>query len=431
MPLPSQTTVLIVGAGPCGMAAALSLHHQGCRDILIVDSIMAGENSSRAIVIHAATLEALDTIGCADPLVALGDKADRFGFLDGKTYLASTDFTLLSPYTRFPFGLIIPQSSTEAVLLEKLQNLGIKVSRPYKAISMTTSTDHENMVAVRFESGETVRAKYVIGADGAKSVIRNEAGISFKDPDGNHDDDYGVLSQMVVGDVVFSTPPKLPSPSGIFGILSPKNFVLLAAFPAARSPDKERTVYRLISGVSPAEGNPPQAPSSEYCQSIVDRYALQSISDPALGAQQLRVEKTYWSARFRTRSAIADCFYKRLDSGAVLLIGDAAHIHSPVGGQGLSLGIRDAITLGPALVGYAQGAGRDTLLNRWAAERRAHALGVIGLTKRTMAMFNMGQGQGYFAWMMRWVGGMLVRILTRFKFYRRMLAWRVSGLGEI
>jgi 2-polyprenyl-6-methoxyphenol hydroxylase-like FAD-dependent oxidoreductase len=240
---------------------------------------------------------------------------------------------------------------------------------------------------------------------------------------------------MVVGDIAFSTPPKLPSSSGIFGILSNGNLVMLAAFPAAVSPDKKHTVYRIISGVPPAEGAPPHAPTSEYFQSIIDRYALESISDPALGVEQLRVEKTYWSSRFRTRSAIADRCFTRFgnhpDSGIVLLIGDAAHIHSPVGGQGLSLGIRDAITLGPALMAHAKGSSADALLADWAAARRVRALGVIRLTKRTMALFNMAQNPGYLARIMQWVGRNLVRILTKFSFYRRMAAWRVSGLGDV
>jgi 2-polyprenyl-6-methoxyphenol hydroxylase-like FAD-dependent oxidoreductase len=114
--------------------------------------------------------QALDTVGCADSLVALGDKAERFGFLDGKSYLVSTDFSLLSAYTRFPFGLVIPQTNTEAVLLDKLESLGMSVSRPYKVVSMTRST-HDGLVDVHFESGEIVQTKYVIGADGAKSVV--------------------------------------------------------------------------------------------------------------------------------------------------------------------------------------------------------------------------------------------------------------------
>jgi 2-polyprenyl-6-methoxyphenol hydroxylase-like FAD-dependent oxidoreductase len=120
---------------------------------------------------HDLHWQALDTIGCADPLVALGEKAERFGFLDGKSYLSPTDFTLLAPYTRFPFSLVIPQSNTEAILVEQLGTAGINIWRPYKAVSMGPSENQSNAMDVRFESGEVIQAEYVIGADGAKSVV--------------------------------------------------------------------------------------------------------------------------------------------------------------------------------------------------------------------------------------------------------------------
>ncbi|KAJ7653014.1 hypothetical protein B0H17DRAFT_1147202 [Mycena rosella] len=134
--LPQQTTVLIVGAGPCGMAAAVSMYHQGLRDITIVDALLPGENSSRAMVIHAATLEfthpmppALDSIGCLERLLPLGEKMERVGIHDGSSYILSIEFALLKAYTKYPFGFVIPQSSTEGVMLEVLGELGIKVFR--------------------------------------------------------------------------------------------------------------------------------------------------------------------------------------------------------------------------------------------------------------------------------------------------------------
>ncbi|KAF7342178.1 FAD/NAD(P)-binding domain-containing protein [Mycena venus] len=282
---------------------------------------MAGKNSSRTIVIHAATLEPEKyQPACGNVLATFvaarrqagyePNKAERFGFLDGRSCLTSTDFRLLSPYTRFPFGLAIPQSSTEAILLAKLESVGITVSRLYKAVSTTASTDQEDAVDVHFKSGESVQVKYVNAA------------------------------------------------------VSPDNL-------------KEKTVYRIISGKSPAEGASSYAPTSECAcfQDIIDSYVLESISDSTLDAQQLRVKKKYWSARFRIRSAIPDSCFKRFGDNPHS--GDAAHICSLVGGEGLSLGIRNAITLGPALTAHIRGDNRDALLVKWAAGRRARALGVI------------------------------------------------------
>jgi 2-polyprenyl-6-methoxyphenol hydroxylase-like FAD-dependent oxidoreductase len=124
--------------------------------------------------------QALDAIGCAQPLVVLGDKTERLRVLEGNSYLTSTEFSLLAPYTQFPFSLVLPQTHTEGVLMKKLENLGITVSRPYKVISMTSSPTQEHTVDVQFESGEIVQASYVIGADGAKSVVCADCQLFFK-----------------------------------------------------------------------------------------------------------------------------------------------------------------------------------------------------------------------------------------------------------
>ncbi|KAJ6562362.1 hypothetical protein B0H19DRAFT_1210136 [Mycena capillaripes] len=377
MSLPQRTTVLIVGAGPCGMAAALSLNHQGIHDVVIVDALAAGENSSRAMVIQAATLEALDTVRCLDRLLKVGDKVERLGLHEGSSYLISSDFSLLSSYTKFPFGLVIPQFATEAGMLEQLDQLGTKVMRPFKVVSFKPSQDTEDMFDVSFESGDMVQAKYVIGADGAHSVVRNEAGIAFNDPDGDENHDHGNLSQLALSDVAFSSPPQFDTAGdGVGLIVSEGNFFLLAPFPASTSPDKTRTVYRFVSSIPVEDGTAPHAPSAEYLQSLIDRGGPTSLSsNPAVNPHPTRIEKTYWSSRYRTRSAVAERYFTRKPNGGViLLIGDAAHIHSPIGGQGMSLGIRDAISLGPVLKSHlesGQGVTSDQLFEDWGSTGRS------------------------------------------------------------
>jgi 2-polyprenyl-6-methoxyphenol hydroxylase-like FAD-dependent oxidoreductase len=188
--LPEQTSILIVGAGPAGLSAAISLFSQGCKDILIVDAVERSPDTSRAMAIHAATLEvvtmpaiisgfslkllqqALETIGCADKLVELGIKGETLSIWDRKApILKFSIHKHLSSYTKYSYILLLSQSKTEEVLEEHLKGLGIEVQRPYKVVGMQGDVDEYGNTQVLFESGEVVKAQYVIGADGARSAV--------------------------------------------------------------------------------------------------------------------------------------------------------------------------------------------------------------------------------------------------------------------
>ncbi|KAF7292506.1 FAD-binding-3 domain-containing protein [Mycena kentingensis (nom. inval.)] len=430
--LPTKTKILIVGAGPAGMAAALSLHAQGFKpkDITLVDALLAGQNTSRAMVIQAATLEALDSVDCLDALVKIGTKLSRFEFVRGAevTPLMSIDFNLLAEQTKFPFGLAIPQAETERVMLEKLDSLGMRVLRPFKVVAVRGGDNGATEVV--FESGEVIRAEYVIGADGAHSMVREQLDIPFADPDG--ETDYGVLSQMALADLTFTSPPELPS-NVLAGLLK-GNFTLLVPFPSTMSSDGS-IVYRYVTGVPPAAGEIPHAPSKEYFQSLLDAsgHPLRS-SDPAINPSphQVKIDKILWSSRYRPRAAIAGRCFARAPGGGgpVFLIGDAAHIHSPIGGQGLSLGVRDAISLGPVLRAVVDGAKDDAFMEEWGTGRRVRALEVIALSKRGHGIISASAGGSMLMVPFQKLGLLVLNVVTRIEVVQRAIAWRVSGLGQ-
>ena len=172
-PLPSGTEVIIVGAGPTGLAAAVTLADAGV-EFVIIDGLAEGANTSRAAVVHARTLEVLDELGAAKPLIERGLPITRFVVRDGNRRLLTLPFDRLP--TPYPYTLMVPQNETERVLLDRLRELGGDVHRPYQAASVAQDADG---VTVRMATGECLRADFAIGADGMHSVVREAAGIGF------------------------------------------------------------------------------------------------------------------------------------------------------------------------------------------------------------------------------------------------------------
>ncbi|KAJ8582053.1 FAD/NAD(P)-binding domain-containing protein [Rhizopogon salebrosus TDB-379] len=174
MSLPESTAVLIVGAGPAGLTAALSLIHHGCRDFIIVDAALEGRNTSRAIVIHAATIEALNSISAADDLLsrAVKGKSFRVASRTGSSQIIEAKYDTLKKHTAYPYAFVSPQNVTELVLVQRLQRLGVQVQRPHKVVGMKQNEKDPRMTNVSFEDGQVVKTRYIVGADGARSIVR-------------------------------------------------------------------------------------------------------------------------------------------------------------------------------------------------------------------------------------------------------------------
>src|SRR4051794_17285592 len=177
MNLPTNVDVVVVGAGPTGLSLACTLRAANL-DVLVLDQVLEGANTSRAAVIHARTLEVLDELDVTPRLIAEGVVVPVFTVRDRRRVLATLDFSNLP--TPYPYTLMLPQSRTEAILTKRLSELDGLVHRPWVVTSVddagteavVTATDARGMT-------QTVHARYVVGADGVNSVVRTSAGIGF------------------------------------------------------------------------------------------------------------------------------------------------------------------------------------------------------------------------------------------------------------
>jgi 2-polyprenyl-6-methoxyphenol hydroxylase-like FAD-dependent oxidoreductase len=329
--LPAATTVAIVGAGPTGLALAVTLAEAGV-DFVLLDKLAEGANTSRAAVVHARTLEVLDTLGAAEQLRERGVPLQRFTVRDGRRALARLSFAGLD--TAYPFTLMVPQCDTEAVLLARLRALGGDVHRPYEVTGVEQDAAG---VTLRTASGETLRARYAVGADGMHSAVREAAGIGFTGS--------AYPQSFVLADVRMDW---RPGPAEVSLNFHHDGLVVVAPLPHGR--------YRVVAVV----GEAPAAPDAAYVQALLD----------ARTPGQARVAEVVWGSRFRVHHRVADAYR----AGRLLLAGDAAHVHSPAGGQGMNTGIQDGYALGRA---FAEGR-----LDTYEARRRPVARRVVAFTDR-------------------------------------------------
>jgi 2-polyprenyl-6-methoxyphenol hydroxylase-like FAD-dependent oxidoreductase len=383
--LPDTTDVVIVGAGPTGLALACTLASEQIPFVL-VDRLAEGANTSRAAVMHARTLEVLEDLGVADRLRAEGHIVPKFTIRDHDQVLAAIPFDRLR--TRYPYTLMIPQNVTEAILLRRLRELGGDVLRPYTvedlrqdsgAVFVTLASDDE--------PAQTIRARYLVGADGMHSTVRERARIGFRG------DAYE--ESFVLADVRMDWPL---SRDEVMLFLSPEGLVVVAPLPDGR--------HRIVATVDEAPEHP----------SIADVQHLLDTRGPSGGVARIR--EVVWGSRFRVHHRLAD----RYRAGRILLAG-AAHVHSPAGGQGMNTGMQDAIALGRALAEALRGGSDEHALDEYERVRRPIANRVVAFTDRMTRMATLRTRRS------RAVRNALVRNLVgRIPASGRWLATELSGL---
>jgi 2-polyprenyl-6-methoxyphenol hydroxylase-like FAD-dependent oxidoreductase len=313
-------------------------------------------------------------------LVKEGIQAPLFTIRDGKRVLISIDFSSLP--TAYPYSLMLPQSDTERILLARVVELGGEVIRPKV---LTSVTQDANGVHAMFADGDTVHASYVVGADGMHSTVRDQADITFEG------DSYA--ESFVLADVHMTgaTPT-----AEVILVWAKAGLTVIAPLPDGS--------FRIVAPLEDA----PEEPSPELIQQLIDDRT------DRLGG--MTVTDVVWGSRFRVHHRVADAYR----SGRILLAGDAAHVHSPAGGQGMNLGIQDAVVLADALTTVLRG-GPDAVLDEYAATRRPIAQGVIRLTDRLTRMATAPTA-------LRPMRNAVIGLAGRFPVVQRTLAKRLSGL---
>ncbi len=374
-----DTDVLIVGAGPSGLTLAASLVKKGVATT-VVDRQPAGANTSRAAVVNARTLEVLEDLDVSRRLLKEGVQAPRFTIRDGRRILIPIDFSVLP--TSYPYSLMVPQDTTERLLLDRLTELGGTVIRPKTLTAVTQDADG---VTATFDDGDVIRARYAVGADGIHSTVREQAGIGFEG--GVYDESFMLADVRLSGEAPLDEVILFWAKAGL---------TVVTPLPG--------DIYRIVAPVADA----PEEPSAAFVQQVLD--------ERGPGAGRMVVTDVIWGSRFRIHHRVADTFRAR----RLLLSGEAAHVHSPAGGQGMNLGIQDAVALADALARVLAGE-PDSVLDDYSDAHRPFAQQVVEMTDRLTRLATLPRAA-------RPIRNTAIGMAGRIPAVRRALAMRLSGL---
>ena len=357
--------VLIAGAGPTGLVLALWLTRQGV-SVRIVDRAAAPGTTSRALAVQARTLELYRQLDLAQPVIDRGHRVPAInlwsrGVKAAHIGLASIG-TGLTPY---PFLEIYPQDEHEQLLIARLRELGVTVERGVELTSFTESGDGVRAQLRTAEGTEaTADARFLAGCDGARSQVRESLGSDFAGGTYQH--------LFYVADIEGSG---APMDGELHVDLDEADF--LAVFPLAGSGRA-----RLVGTVQDERARQPE------------RLRFEDVSQRAMRNLALSVRKVNWFSTYHVHHRVAARFAR----GRVFLLGDAAHIHSPVGGQGMNTGIGDAINLAWKLAAVLGGRADEALLATYEGERSGFAHRLVATTDR---VFTFATAQGKVADLLR------------------------------
>ncbi|NYV77316.1 FAD-dependent monooxygenase, partial [Streptomyces sp. UH6] len=322
-------SVIVVGAGPTGLLLAGDLAEAGVPVTLVEKRPHGISNLSRALVVHARTMEQLDARGLADELAGTGRRLGSFRLFGGLS------LELGSLPTRFPYILVVPQYEVERLLERRAAGAGVRFAYETEVTGLVQDADGVTVEVATPGGGASLRAAYVVGTDGAHSAVRELVGLPFPG--------RSAIRSLVLADVRLTE----ETGSALAVDAGPEGFALVAPFGDG---------YHRVTGWRRGDDRPDSDPVS------LDE--VREVVRSALGTD-FGMHDPRWMSRFHSDERQVPAYRV----GRVLLAGDAAHVHSPAGGQGMNTGLQDAANLGWKLAAVLGGHAGEPLLDTYHAER--------------------------------------------------------------
>jgi 2-polyprenyl-6-methoxyphenol hydroxylase-like FAD-dependent oxidoreductase len=344
----TSTDVLVVGAGPTGLTLACDLRRRGV-DCRAVDRATAHHTRSRGKGLQPRSLEVFDDLGIVDAALAAGRSSHRLHLYSGGRLALDLDVPARPPQPGVPYPdlVVLPQWRTEQVLRTRLSTLGGAVEFGQELVDLDQGDDGVTATVTDRSTGavEVIRASYLIGCDGGHSRVRALTGIPMRGDD--HAEHFVLADVQIEG---------LPADGSSFAWFDDDRY--LAADPLDGS-----GTWQVQASVRPDTSGTVETASLELFQRLFAER----------GFAQVRLSNATWLSDFSPRVAIVD----RYRAGRVFLAGDAAHVHSPAGGQGMNTGIQDAYNLGWKIDAVLRGRAREDLLDTYEEERMPVARSVL------------------------------------------------------